>query len=117
LLFREVLLVARLSLERKRVEWVLRMLLVKNVILPIFPVGEVLLIGALADDWFSLIIRSFYYSFFRLNPEVFVGIVTCCSQIHFVRVDDFGFFFKIESLTLFKDDGALKLVLKVFLVT
>ena len=75
LLFREVLLVARLTFEWQRVVRVLGMLFVENVILPIFPVGEVLLITALSYDRFLLIVGPFYQFLFWLHLEILVRVV------------------------------------------
>ena len=46
----EILFVRRFTFEWQRVEGVLRVLFVENVVLAIFPVGEVFLIGGLGYD-------------------------------------------------------------------
>lgn len=60
LLLGEILLVRRLTFEWQRVEWVLWVLLMENVVLTIFPVGEVFLVGRLAYDGFFLVVSLFY---------------------------------------------------------
>jgi hypothetical protein len=55
----EILFVRRLTLERQRVERVLRVLLVENVVLTIFPVGEVFLVRGLPYDWFFFSVSFF----------------------------------------------------------
>lgn len=47
----------------------------ENVILPILPVGEVLLITALSYDRFLLIVGPFYQFLFWLHLEILVRVV------------------------------------------
>lgn len=107
LLFCEVLLVVRWSLERKGVEGVLRMLLMENIIVTILPVREAFLIERLTHYWFWVIVRCSDLLLFWLQFEWFVGTSIRCIHVHFMRIDYFCFFFKVESICFFDHNSFL----------
>lgn len=113
----EGLLVARLTLKGKRVEWVLRMLLMENVILPVFPIWKIFSVSACSDYWFLFCISLFYKSFFWLNLEIFVSVITSSPCVHFMRIYDFRFLFQVECFSVFDHYSVSQLILKIFLVT
>ena len=92
------------------------MLLMKYIILTIFPIWEVLLIRWKSNNWFFIVIHFFEFFSSRTNFEVFKSVTTCSFHTHLMWVDDFAFFFEVKSLTVFQHDGVLELLLKVFLV-
>ena len=55
LLFSIVLRVIGLALERQRVEWVLRVLLMEYILLSILPVGERLHVTRLRQNWLAIV--------------------------------------------------------------
>ena len=93
LFFIEVLFIIRFTLKWQRIEWILWMLLVKYIVLTIFPIWEVLLIRRKSNNWFFIIIHFFKFFGSRTNFEIFKGISTSSFHIHLMRVDDFALFF------------------------
>ena len=116
LLFREVLLIVRLALEGQRVEGVLWVLLVEDVVLAVLPVWEVLLIAREADDGFGIVVKLPALAFLRAGVVVRVSHATSRLHFHAVRVDDFGLFFEVERFAFLNDERVLQLLLEVFLV-
>ena len=112
----EVVLVRRSSVERQRVVWILRVLLVEDVILAIVPVGERGSICTCLLNWLG--------RFGSLNNAglgllaLFSSILclVCCLQIHAMRVDNLAFFFKIESLLVVLYFGVSKLSMVILTV-
>ena len=112
----EILFVTRLSFKWKRVERILRMLLMENVTLSIFPIWKSFRICALSNNGFSLCVSLPHKFFLRLNFEILICIVTGGSRVHFMRIDNFRFFFQIECFSLLDYDCVPELFLEIFLV-
>jgi len=93
LLFVEVLFIIRFTLKWQRIEWILRMLFMKYIVLTIFPIWKVLLIRRKSNYWLFIIIHFFKFLGSRSNFKVFKGISTCSFHVHLMRIDDFTFFF------------------------
>lgn len=100
LLLREVLFVIRLALERQRVEGVLRMLLVEDVVLAILPVREVLLIAGEPDYGLAVVVEVFACSLLRAGVVTGVGDGAGGLHFHAVGVDDSGFLLQVERFSL-----------------
>ena len=96
----EILFVSRTTIERKRVVRVLWVLLMEDVILAVVPVGEGGMVGACLLDGlrglhnFTLLGLG-ALSFLASEP----GLVRR-DKVHGVRVDDLGFFLKVEGLLM-----------------
>ena len=92
LLFVVVLFVIRFTFKWQRIEWILWMLLVKYIILTIFPIWEVLLIRRKSNNWFFIVIHFFKFFGSRTNFEVFKCISTSCFHTHLMWINNFTFF-------------------------
>jgi len=117
LLFVVVLFVIRFTFKWQRIEWILWMLLVKYIILTIFPIWEVLLIRRKSNNWFFFIIYFFSFFISRSNLKIFEILVFCSFHIHLMRVDNFTFFFQIKSFSILNDNCIFEFLLIVFLIT
>ena len=93
LLLSIVLLVIWSPLEWKRVEWILRVLLVENIVVTILPVREAFLVKWLTHYWFWIIVWSSDLFLFWFELEWFVGASISCIHVHFVWIDNFSLFF------------------------
>lgn len=113
----EVLFIARLSFKRKRVEGILRMFFMENIILAIFPIWEGLCICALSNYGFFLSVGSFGTPLLWLHFKVFICIVACSSSFHFMRVDNFRFFFQIECFSFLENNSVTKLIFEILMVS
>ena len=114
LLLSEVFSCRGVASEGQRVDWVLRPLLMVNITVAVFPVGELLLVaGGSKDGLFLVVVRAK-----SLGPgldldTLEVGLGSCL-HVHSVGVNDLGFFFEVESLGLGNLTGFI--IAKVFLV-
>lgn len=117
LLLGEVLLVRRFSLEWQRIERILRMLLVENIIASILPIREVFLIATCSQYGSLLIICFLVFLFLWAHLEIFVCASTGCTEVHLMRVDDFRLFLEVEGLAFLGDDGLFVFPLEIFLVS
>lgn len=116
LLLGETLFVVAFSLERQGVEWVLRLLFVEDITLAIFPVREALLVVTCANYWLSLVNVLVVFLQRWLNVVTLVNDFVSCVAVHFVWIDDLGFFFKVECLWCLDHQGALPIQSEVLLV-
>lgn len=91
-----VLSVSGLSGERKRVEWILWVLLVENIIFTVIPIWEASHIAGSHLDWLfwvsNFLVFWHFLNWLLLSEINFV----CCGEVHFMWVDDFSFFFKVK---------------------
>lgn len=113
----EVLLITRLSFKWKRVEWVLRMFLMEYIILTIFPIWECLRVSTLSNYRFLFSVGSFRTSLLWLHLKIFICVVAGSSSFHFMRVDNFRFFFEIKCFAFFENNCAAKFFLKILLIS
>lgn len=116
LLFREVLFVARLTFEGQRVEWVLRMLLMEDVIIAVLPIRETFLVGRLANNRLPLIVGPLDHLLLWLHLEILVSVAASGAQIHLMWVDYLRLLLQVERFTILQHDGVLQLVGELFLV-
>jgi len=112
----ELLLIVTLATERQRVEGVLRLLLMEDIVLSVPPIGEALLIRRLSDYRFVVVGRPPYFSLLGFHLEVFECVLGRRAEVHPVGVDDFGFLLQVEGFTLLDDDGILQFVLEILLI-
>ena len=89
----EALLIARVAFEGERVERVLGVLFVVDVIDSISPVGERLLVARLTQNRLSLVLMLSDLLQFWFDFELFVGGFRGGAQVHSMWVDDFRFLF------------------------
>ena len=89
----------------------------EDVILPIFPIREALLVATLSDDRLPLVVSHLDRLLLGLDFEVLVRIIAGGTCVHLVGVDDLGLLLEVEGLTLLQDDGVLQLVREIFLVS
>ena len=92
------------------------MLLVKYIVLSIFPIWKILLIWRKSNDRFFFIIYFFNFFVSRSNLEIFEILVFCSFHIHLVRVDNFTFFFQIECFSILNNNRIFEFLLIVFLI-
>jgi hypothetical protein len=90
--------VGRLTLERQRVEGVLRVLLVEDVALAVIPVRESSCVGAGLLHWLGRggDLFMFWHSFYCLLLGE--SDLVRRRQFHFMRVNDLGFLLKVEGV-------------------
>lgn len=104
-LVRVCLLVRRFPLERKRVHWELRTFLDKDVFLSVIPVRKARHVRTHGCQRFALLDDSAIHWLGRLALSAFEGVCRCSLEVHFVGIDDFGFFFQVEGLLVALEDG------------
>lgn len=100
LLFCEVVLIRRWALERKRIVRILRLSFMINILMSIVPIRETRLIRTCLLCRGITLFSSFNYFCLWLNLKRFICYFICCRKFHFMRIDDFMFFFRVESLFL-----------------
>ena len=93
------------------------MLLMENITVTIAPIRETLHIRWLSKYWLSFVIIFPELLFLWNNLKVLIRMTRCGAHIHFVRIDYFCFFFKIEWFTVFQNDSFFKFVAEVLLIS
>lgn len=96
----EVLLVSWLSLERQRVEWVLGVLLMKDVLFAVVPVGESCLVWRHLNNRLAVVSEFLVLWVLRQSFFSLVNGLVCGCEVHLVGVDYFGLFLKVESILM-----------------
>jgi len=114
LLLVESLLVAGLALEGQRVERILRLLLVDNLV--ILPVGEGFLVLRMLNDRPLLDIQSLSVALRGWHVVPLERLVRRRSKLHPVGVYDFVLFLQVEGVLFRNNHGLLQLIREVLLV-
>lgn len=104
------LLIRRFSLEWKRVHWELRTFLDKDVFFSVIPVRKARHVRAHGCQRFALLDDASVHWLSRLALFSFKGFSRCGLEVHFVGIDNFGFFFQVKSLLVALEDGLTRFV-------
>lgn len=113
LLLSEALCIARLSLERQRVERILRTLLMEYVLLSILPIWKRLLISRCTQDGLALVDVFAHLLLLYFGCEGLEIVLGSRLEVHLVRIYYFSFLLKIEALAVLHDNCLGKTVLEV----
>lgn len=111
-----LLIVSRSSLERQRIDRVLRSLFVENIFLSVVPVGETGHVRTHLNNGFGafndfLLIRISWQAFLA-------GVSVCCrrTKVHLVRIDNLCLFLQIECLLVTLNMNFFCFVWKILLI-
>lgn len=110
------LFVCRLSLKRKRVYRELRTLLNKNIFLSVVPIREASHIRTHGCKRLALFYDASVYRLCRLSFTTFKCLGSCGLEVHLVGINDFCFFFQVESFLMAFKHGLRSSVGKVLFV-
>ena len=86
LLFCKILSIVGFTLERQRIEWILWLFFMENIILTILPIRKCLHVRRVCKYWFTLIHMPFRFFLFWNYFEFCKCFSGRCLQIHLMRI-------------------------------
>ena len=107
--------VSWLPFEWKRIKWILRLLLMVNIILTVLPIWERFSVSRLIYRWFELYECWFSDSLFGLDRVLLVDLSVDRGCVNPMRVYNFSLFFQIESIALPHHKSLPQIVIWIFL--
>jgi hypothetical protein len=116
LFFCEILFIVWISFEGQRIKWKLGVLFMVDVFFTIIPIGELCCIRASLLHWCIILFNWSFLFLLRCYFKVLKYSLICSCCVHWMRVNDFMFFFYVESILLLKNLCVFKLFIVFFLV-
>lgn len=116
LLLCEVSFVRGISLKRKRVVWVLRVALMKDIMTAVLPIRKLSLVAAHFTGRSVVLVWLLHHLLLSLD---LIGLESCFlgrHHLHRVRVNDLGLLLEIEGISLSEDSCLLDLIRELFLI-
>lgn len=116
LLFSEVALVSRVTLEWQWIVRVLRVSFVVNIFFSILPIGELGRIVTWFLCWSIILWNRFKFTLWRKYLKRCERSFVCGSKLHRMRIDNLSFFLEVKGIFLCQNTSLPYLIRKLLLV-